>query len=140
MTILPAIFAFVLLAVFVVFDYFLIKFIKKNKEMPLKKFYLFSSLSFFIVMLSLFVSLVFVFSILVEYGGTDVISLGNFSIFLQFFMIMLCALPILQSLFMIGAYIKYMSSVLCKRWRHVFISFGIASVAFVTICSMLSQI
>ena len=123
------------IAIFVVADIFLVKFIKKGTTLSVKKSYIFSVLSFFAVMMMLLLSTTVAILILTEFD-----SIAAVPFFVKALSILLCGIPFVQILFMLGAYIKYTSSVLHKRWRCAFLSLGIAMVLFITVCTLFSSI
>ena len=123
------------LAIFVCADIFLVKFIKKGTALSMKKSYIYSVLSFFIVMMMLFFSATLSLTILVEFENAT-----SLPFVIQMLTISLCSIPFVQLIFMIGAYIKYTSSVLYKRWRNVFLSLGLSMVLFVMFCSIFTSI
>ena len=123
------------IAIFVVADIFLVKFIKKGTVLSIKKSYIFSISSFLAVMMMLFFSTTLALTILTEFD-----SISAVSFVVRALVVLLCGIPFVQMLFMTGAYIKYTASVLHKRWRNAFLSLGISMVLFITFCSIFSSI
>lgn len=124
---------------FVVADYFIIKFIKKRQEMSLKKYYIFSSLTYTILAFLLLFSLMLSIAMLLEnsgYGGSAAMPFFEEANAIGYGLLIAPSVQIIFTLCLCG---KYIVSVLKKRWQHIFYPFGIGIASFIGIYMIIAS-